>query len=534
VIVPLVRFASDPRLGGATIEWRERQLDVLELFGRDDLRVVALAAGRQGGKSTMAVATALWNCVARDDLDALVPTGRTRHVLVASPSEEQSRELIRIAAGMIEASPVLRALAEPSRNAITFRLSSGARTALLALPANPATVRGKTASLTIVDECAHLNSDAAGWNNDTRMIEALEGSMSVFDPASKSKLILISTPAGEVGEFHRIYTAARDGTLPNASAVHAPAWELNPDLDSEAWRESKIRLLGQAGFDQEHGAVFTTGSGQFFDVSELSFALDRPARPEESASWVVALDPGFHSDRFGVAIVGESRFEPGVFLVGGLWSIDPRAQGIARDQRERRAREDRILQLAWELIAPFRSRLWKVVTDQHDSVSVRSFFGNRGAETEVVGVTGPILTEMMVMVRSRLTNGSLRCWPDPELLEDLRRVRARSTSESIVLPRHSGGHCDELAALGLAVRALGGEYHADPLAGMAVGQPGRGWSNGGGPDAPEFGTRSYDELSYAERVALSDRGIGLSGANGACWVVSPRDTGWTSGSDFGA
>ena len=190
-------------------------------------------------------------------------------------------------------------------------------------------MRSRTASLAIGDEFAHISSDQ-GWASDERVLEALEGSMSVFDAIGKSKLILISTPAGEIGAFWRLFCAARDGELPNAAAVHEPAWRLNEMLDTPEWHESKIRLLGIDGYRQEHGAEFTIGSHQFFNVPEMNFVLDEPAHPDESTGWVIGLDPGFHHDRFGVAVVGESRHREGVFLVGALWAVSPKARAVIR------------------------------------------------------------------------------------------------------------------------------------------------------------------------------------------------------------
>ena len=143
----------------------------------------------------------------------------------------------------------------------------------------------------------------------------------------------------------------------------------------------------------------------------------------------------------------------------------------------RRAGEDRALAHCWELLAPFRHRIDRIYSDQHDGISIKSFFGDRGVEVEIVNVTGPILSEMLVSVRSRLTTGSLRCWPEDQLVEDLRRVRARRGSESVTLPSYGGGHADMLAALGMALRgATGTDYNPPSVA--AVAHPGRGWSDG--------------------------------------------------------
>jgi hypothetical protein len=113
----------------------------------------------------------------------------------------------------------------------------------------------------------------------------------------------------------------------------------------------------------------------------------------------------------------------------------------------RRAREDRTLEQVWELVEPYAPR---GVSDQHQSDAIISFFGRRGASVRVVNLTGPVQTQAFTSTRTRLVDGSLRCWRQPLLLEELRRVRAKSAMEGIDLPRFGGGHCDAASALALA------------------------------------------------------------------------------------
>jgi hypothetical protein len=275
--------------------------------------------------------------------------------------------------------------------------------------------------------------------------------MSVFDAVGKSKLILISTPAGEVGAFYELFRDARDGLLPNAATLHLPAWELNPLLDTEEWKEGKRRLLGVSGFDQEHGAEFTTGAGQLLDLRGVRFE-DGPASPEDGRNWVCGHDAGFHNDRYGVAVVGESVSEPGVLLRGACAAIEPGGKLLSLDMR--RGREDRTLQKVWEIMEPYQEYGLRAVADQHQATAVQSYFGRLGVAVDIVNLTSPLQTAAFISVKTRLVDGSLRLWRHPTLVEDLRRVRARDASEAVDLPRYSGGHCDAASALALAVYEL--------------------------------------------------------------------------------
>lgn len=446
-VLSLVAAARDRRLLGASIEWRSRQLDVLEVFG-GPVGTIVLAAGRQGGKTSMAMAAAIHNAAMRPDLDAVLPRGRTRFALVACPAEHQARENIAVAAAMIDASPALRGLASVSADRIDFKLPNGARSAIRALPANSRSVRGMSASMVIADELAHFNSEAMGPANDRRMLEALEGSMSAF--AGASKLIAISTPYGQLGEFWRLWSTANGGLLPDSVALQMPAWVLNPALDSDAWREGRIVAMGQDSFDQEHGAEFTVGGGAFFDLRGLEFE-DGPVEPSDGRRWVAGLDPAFHADRFGVALVGESVAERGVLVAGVLEGVEPGAK--RRSLERRRAREDATLERVWDLVEPYAAGGLRIVSDQHQADAIRSFFGRAGVPVSITNLTAPIQTAAFTSTRTRLLDGSLRLWRHPLAVDELRRVRAREGAESIVLPRFGGGHCDVVSALALAVWA---------------------------------------------------------------------------------
>ena len=464
--VSLVAAAKDRRLLGASIDWRQPQLDVLEVFG-GPIGKVLLAAGRQGGKSSMAVATGVHNCTMRPDLDGILPRGRTRYALIGCPSEDQSREDVAVAAALIDASDVLRPLAKVSADRIDFALPNGAKSAIRALPANSRSVRGMSASLVIADELAHFNSEAMGPANDRRMLEALEGSMTPF--GELAKFIGISTPYGQSGEFYRLFQLALDGLLPDAVALQMAAWVLNPSLDTDAWRESRIASMGLDSFLQEHGAEFTVGGGSLFDLREVEFE-DESASPGDGMKWVAGLDPAFSSDHFGVALVGVSRHEPGVLVVGAVDGIVPgkRLHSFA----QRRAREDATLAKVWELIAPYAPR---VVTDQHQADAIRSFFGREGVPVQVVNLTGPVQTQAFVSTRTRLLDGSLRLWRHPQLIEELRRVRVREGSEAIQLTRFGGSHLDIASALALATWAHRNVTDAPPGRAIGGGSPIVSW-----------------------------------------------------------
>jgi hypothetical protein len=506
----LVAAARDRRLLGASIVWRETQLDLLgRLAGPQTLHLWRV--GRQSGKTSLAAAAALHNCAMRPDLDDMIPHSRSRAVPVVSPSEDQSREFVAIAAGMVEESPLLAELATVKGDRIDFRVPREdqhghrwtARSSIRAMAANSRSVRGPSSALVIFEEMAHLNS-TEGPGNDRRLFDGLQPQTLVF--GSKARILGISTPYFEEGLFYDFVTAAEGGTLPSACAVHAATWEMVPDIDP-AWLEARRTEMGDDAFRREYGGEFGAGAGEFFDLGGVEWASG-PAAPEDAGGWVCGLDPAFHADRFGFCLVGRAHFEEEMLLMGRVGAIEP--QGVAKSFDQRRAREDATLAEVWAQIEPYAAHGLRIVTDQHQASAVESFFGRKGVPVEVVNLTGPVQTAAFTMLRARLIDGSLRAWNHPGLVEDLRRVRVARRSEAVELPRYSGGHIDCGSAAALAVRGFSeaggvvfGVAETTPVQWGAFGELGGGGGYGGPAGA-------YDPDSYEVEDAAEGRGGGVS------------------------
>jgi hypothetical protein len=476
--VSLGRAVRDGRLLAAAIPWWPAQLEMFDLIAAH--RTSVISVGRQSGKSSIAAATAVWDATCRPDLDLLMTTGRTRYALVGCPGEAQGREVVELAESLIAAAPALAQLATVKADRLDFRIprrrSDGsvfeARTAIRCLPANSRTVRGVSASLLIFDEFAHFG-DGGGPGSDDRMWTALLPSTRMF--ASQAHVLALSTPAGLSGRFYELFEAAGGGVLPSSVAIKRPTWEVVPDVDPE-WLEGQRAELGQALFDQEYGAEFVSGAGSFFaDLDALDYEVGPYPPGGRGTTWTACFDPAFHGDKFGVVLLGESVAEPGRLLLGAVAAIEP--VGNARSFDARREREDATLAKVWELIEPYAPA--RILTDQHQATAIESFFGRLGVNVETVNLTGPSQTSAFVSLRSRLVDGSLRLWRHPELLEDLRRVRARDT-ETIFLPRFGGSHCDTASALSLGAWKLSqrSSQRAFAIPTISIGgYGGSGWDN---------------------------------------------------------
>jgi len=160
----------------------ERQKEVLLSKAKRGI----LNCSRQWGKSTIAAAKALY-CAC---------TGPGRLVLVASPTERQSREFLRKAATLLR-----RAGVKPrgdGDNKVSLLLPNGSR--IVGLPGKEANVRGFSAvAMLLIDEAAQVSD---GMYKTLPPMLALGG----------GELWLMSTPWGKPGSSMRTgQTAGRDG-----------------------------------------------------------------------------------------------------------------------------------------------------------------------------------------------------------------------------------------------------------------------------------------------------------------------------------
>jgi Terminase large subunit, T4likevirus-type, N-terminal len=215
-----------------------RQLTVLQSTAKRGI----LNCSRQWGKSTVAAAKAVH----------LAYTRPGSVVLVASPSERQSGEFIRKAAGMV------RRLGIRSRgdgdNAISLALPNRSR--IVGLPGTDATIRGFSAvSMVLIDEAARVSDD---------MYMALRPMLAVGD----GDLWIMSTPCGQRGFF---YDAWRDEGG-DWMRVSVPATECS--RIPATFLEKERRDMPSAVFSQEYMCEFTGDGTEYFDQLLIEDALD--------------------------------------------------------------------------------------------------------------------------------------------------------------------------------------------------------------------------------------------------------------------
>ena len=240
-----LRCALDPatfareRLGFEPDPW---QLDVLRLF-RD---YTLLNCSRQAGKSTITAIIALHT--------ALYQPGSL--TLLGLPSLRQSGELFGKVTDFLDRLETPPELVEDNKT--SFQLANDSR--VVSLPGTGDTVRGFSApALVVEDEAAYVEDS---FYTAIRPMLATSG----------GRLILMSTPHGRRGHFHKAWT----GTGP-WRRVEVPATEC-PRI-TEEFLEQERREYGEDYVRQEYMCEFLDVHGAVFSTRDIERALSDEVDP---------------------------------------------------------------------------------------------------------------------------------------------------------------------------------------------------------------------------------------------------------------
>jgi len=206
-----------------------------------------LLCTRQGGKSTVAAARAIWEAICRPP--ALV--------VCLSPSLRQSGELFRKALELWR--PVQDLAPAENETMLRLELSNGSR--IVSLPSTESTVRGfSSVSLLIVDEAARV---------DDALYFAVRPMMAV----SGGRLLAMSTPYGRRGWFF------------NAWQLGGEAWRRTkitaydcPRISAEFLEQEKAAMPAR-WFSQEYLCEFADAEDNVFEYEQVTAALSDDVAP---------------------------------------------------------------------------------------------------------------------------------------------------------------------------------------------------------------------------------------------------------------
>jgi Terminase large subunit, T4likevirus-type, N-terminal len=235
-----------------------------------------LNCSRMAGKSEITSIIALFHAI--NNPQSLI--------LCVSPSLRQSGELLKkITNHYHELGKPLGATID---SATTLQLSNRSR--IVSLPASEKTVRGYSADLICVDEASRCPEELF---IAIRPMRALGG-----------RLILLSSPAGKRGTFHREWTEGEGWKKIEVKATDVPRI-------SSTFLDSERRSLGERWYQQEYMCSFTESEAALLsydiiqravrdDVEELNINYgddeEAPLSYREDADQINELDLDFGDD----------------------------------------------------------------------------------------------------------------------------------------------------------------------------------------------------------------------------------------------
>ncbi len=228
-----VLFAKDA-LGFKSDDW---QADVLRSFAEK----IILNCCRQSGKSTVAAIICLHRAL-------FFPSSL---VLLVSPSQRQSSE------GFKKIISELNKLdQQPKRledNRLSIQLENGSR--IVSLPSSEATVRGfSNPSLIVVDEAS-------------RVLDQLYYAIRPMLAVSSGRLILLSTPFGKRGFFHKEWTDGKGWKKVLMTAENCPRI-------TGKFLQQELASVGQWFYDQEYFCKFKESVDSVFSYDDVINAVD--------------------------------------------------------------------------------------------------------------------------------------------------------------------------------------------------------------------------------------------------------------------
>jgi hypothetical protein len=277
------------------------------------VRELWVIGGRRAGKDSIASVIAAWFC-ALAAYGALLRPGEAAHVMCLAVDRSQAKIVLRYVKAYFEQIEMLRGLVT-REHVDGLDLSTGAE--LSVLTANFRSVRGRTISCAILDECAYWRDENSA-SPDVETYSALLPGLATIPGAM---LIGISSPYRRGGLLYEKWKAHYGRDDDGVLVIRAPSRVLNPTLDPKIIGDALARDPAVAR--AEWLAEWRDHVSTFLPREIIEAAVDvgvtvRP--PSPGASYTAFCDPsGGVSDAFTLAV---AHSEGETVLLDCLLAID--------------------------------------------------------------------------------------------------------------------------------------------------------------------------------------------------------------------
>lgn len=200
-------------------------------------RIIVLKA-RQLGFSTAVACYSLWLALFHSD----------KNIVVIATKQETAKNVITKARFAYDNLPVWLRSVVTENNKLNIRFENGSQ--IKALSSSSDAARSEAISLLVLDEAAFIEGADDIWVASQATL------------ASGGSAIIISTPNGTGGFFHKTWQDAVSGDIPFHPIKLT--WRVHPDRD-DAWYEREMKIYGERAFTQEYEAEFLGSGNTVYD-----------------------------------------------------------------------------------------------------------------------------------------------------------------------------------------------------------------------------------------------------------------------------
>lgn len=210
---------------------------------------------RQLGLSTLVAAYAVWMAIFQKE----------KNILIIATKLSVAQNFINKVKTMIKSLPswmLLTEIVEDNKQKIKF--SSGSE--IKAVPTSEDAGRSEALSLLIVDEAAFVRNFDTIWTGIYPTI------------STGGRVIILSTPNGIGGQYHKLYVDAEAG-LNEFNSINLP-WSVHPERDND-WFEKTTKNLNKRQIAQEYLCDFAISGDTFLDVNSIEWLRTNIRPPAE-------------------------------------------------------------------------------------------------------------------------------------------------------------------------------------------------------------------------------------------------------------
>jgi hypothetical protein len=262
-----------------------------------DLDLLAVA-GRRGGKSEEIARVGVFEAVHGGHAAALAP-GQIGVFAIVAPLREQAQEILRYAVGLAELPQVKRQLARVTSDTVEFKTG----VAVQVMTCDSVAVIGRTLLGAVAEEFARWPDDSSA-TPDRAIIDSLRPGLAPVRGAPPRRFIGITSAYLKEGVAFELEQANFGRPDAHTLVVRGTTQVFNPNID-RAWLERERARVGDLVYRREYECEWQDAVTDGFFANVLERSIDRgrkQSNPRDGVQYVIALDPAFKSDQFGLAI----------------------------------------------------------------------------------------------------------------------------------------------------------------------------------------------------------------------------------------